>query len=148
MPRKFNFLTPLILGDITLGIDCTSKLPVPHLVEKANRRTAWEFLRHILDAVPCYVRAVLNDNGIQFAEQPGNRNTIIACPMRFNMICETNSIDHQPNKPTRPCTIGQVERRYRTIMDATVKPFKCDIQDELAPTSRTSSQRTTSSDAS
>ncbi|MDR6147787.1 hypothetical protein QE363_003580 [Sphingomonas sp. SORGH_AS870] len=45
------------------------------MVDKADRRTAWEFLEHLLKAVPYRIRTILTDNGIQFAEQPRNRNT-------------------------------------------------------------------------
>ena len=45
------------------------------LVEKADSKTAWEFLQHMLEAVPYQVHTVLTDNGIQFAEQPRNRDT-------------------------------------------------------------------------
>jgi hypothetical protein len=41
---------------------------VTQLVEKADRRTAWEFLQHMLEAVPYQVHTILTDNGIQFAE--------------------------------------------------------------------------------
>lgn len=35
-----------------VAIDRTSKFAVEQLVEKANRRTAWEFLEHLLETVP------------------------------------------------------------------------------------------------
>ena len=119
------------------------------LVETADRRTAWEFLQHMLEAVPYQVHTVLTDRaigtplvretmarGIQFAEQPRNRNTIYSRPMRFDMICKANRIEHRLTKPNHPWTNGQVERipltvckqtvagqRNRTIKDATVKRF-------------------------
>lgn len=31
-------------------------------------------------------------SGIQFAEQPRNRNTIYSRPMRFDMICEGETL--------------------------------------------------------
>jgi hypothetical protein len=65
---------------------------VTQLVEKADRRTAWEFLQHMLEVVPYQVHTILTDNGIQFAEQPRNRNTIYSRPMRFDMICEANGV--------------------------------------------------------
>ena len=65
---------------VFVGIDRTSKFAVTQLVEKADRKTAWEFLRHMLEAFACgssyQVHTILTDNGIQFAEQPRNRNTI------------------------------------------------------------------------
>ena len=36
-----------------VGIDRTSKFAVAQLVDKADRRTAWEFPQHMLEAVPC-----------------------------------------------------------------------------------------------
>ena len=104
-----------------VGIDRTSKFAVAQLVEKADRRAAWEVLQHMLEAVPHQVHTIFTDNGIQFAEQPRNRNTIYSRPMRFDMICEANGIEHRLTKPNHPWTNGQVERMNRTIKDATVK---------------------------
>jgi|688.fasta_scaffold99988_5 hypothetical protein len=55
-------------------------------VATADRKTAWEFLQDLLEAVPYQVHTILTDNSIQFAEQPRNRNTIYSRPMRFDMI--------------------------------------------------------------
>ena len=51
-----------------VGIDRTSKFTVAQLVATADRKTAWEFLQHMLEAVPYQVHSILTDNGIQFAE--------------------------------------------------------------------------------
>lgn len=59
-----------------VAIDRTSKFAVAQLVEKANRKTAWEFLEHLLEVVPYKIHTILTDNGIQFAEQPRNRNSV------------------------------------------------------------------------
>ena len=126
-----------------VGIDRTSKFAVTQLVEKADRRTAWEFLQHMLEAVPYQVHTILtepllvrhwfkpNGGGIQFAEQPRNRNTIYSRPMRFDMICEANGIEHRLTKPNLPWTNGQVERMNRTIKEATVKRFHYDSHNQL-----------------
>lgn len=66
-----------------VAIDRTSKFAVAQLVEKANRKTAWEILELLLEAVPYRIHTILTDNGIQFAEQRRNRNTIYSRPMRF-----------------------------------------------------------------
>ena len=113
-----------------VGIDRTSKFAVTQLVDKADRKTAWEFLQHLLEAVPYQVHTILTDRaigtplvretmarGIQFAEQPRNRNTIYSRPMRFDMICEANGIEHRLTKPNHPWTNGQVERMNRTIKE-------------------------------
>ncbi len=128
-----------------VGIDRTSKFAVTQLVEKADRKTAWEFLQYMLEAVPYQVHTVLTDNGIQFAEQPRNRNTAYSRPMRFDMICEANGIEHRLTKPNHPWSSedqktvrwtvfprdGQVERMNRTIKEATVKRFHYDSHDQL-----------------
>ncbi len=111
--------------------DRTSKFAVTQLVEKADRKTAWEFLQRMLEAIPYQVHTILTDNGIQFAEQPRNRNTNLSRPMRFDMICEANGIEHRLTKPNHPWTNGQVERMNRTIKDATVKRFHYDSHDHL-----------------
>ena len=85
----------------------------------------------MLEAVPYQVHTVLTDNGIQFAEQPRNRNTSYSRPMRFDMICEANGIEHRLTKPNHPWTNGQVERMNRTIKDATIKRFHSDSHDLL-----------------
>ena len=69
-----------------VGIDRTSKFAVTRLVDKADRQTAWEFLEHLLEAVPYRIHTILTNNGIQFADQPRNRNTASSRQMRFDMI--------------------------------------------------------------
>ena len=73
-----------------VAIDRTSKFAVAQLVEKANRKTAWEFLEHLLEVVPYKIHTILTDNGIQFAEQPRNRNSVTFRKMRFDLICDAN----------------------------------------------------------
>ena len=114
-----------------VAIDRTSKFAVAQLVDKANRKTAWEFLEKVLEAVPYRIHTILTDNGIQFCEQPRNRNTAYSRPMRFDMICEANGIEHRLTKPNHPWTNGQVERMNRTIKDATVKRYHYDSHEQL-----------------
>ncbi len=61
-----------------------------------------EFLEHLLEAVPYKIRTILTDNGIQFAEQPRNRDSITFRKMRFDLICEANGIEHRRTKPNHP----------------------------------------------
>ena len=114
-----------------VAIDRTSKFAVARLVEKANLKTAWEFLEHLLEAVRYKTHTILTDNGIQFAEQPRNRDSITLRKMRFDMIYEANDIEHRLTKPNQPWTNGQVERMNRTIKDATVKRYDYDSHDQL-----------------
>jgi Integrase core domain len=127
-----------------VGIDRTSKFAVAQLVETADRKTAWEFLQHTLEAVPYQVHTILIDRaigtplvretmarGIQFAEQPRNRNTIYSRPMRFDRICEADGIEHRLTKPNHPWTNGQDERINRTIKDATENRFQYDSHGQL-----------------
>ena len=114
-----------------VAIDRTSKFAVAQLVDKANRKTAWEFLETVLEAVPYKIHTILTDNGIQFCEQPRNRNTIYSRPMRFDIICEANGIGHRLTKPNHHWTNGQVERMNRTIKEATVKRYHYDNHDQL-----------------
>lgn len=128
-----------------VAIDRTSKFAIAQLVEKADRRTAWEFLEHLLETVPYRIHTILTDNGIQFADQPRNRNTAYSRQMRFDMICEANGIEHRLTKPNHPWSSedqktvqwtvfprdGQVERMNRTIKDATVKRFHYDSHDQF-----------------
>jgi transposase InsO family protein len=73
--------------------------------------------------VPYRIHTIPTDNGIQFTEQPRNRNTAWSPQIRFDMICDANGIEHRLTKPNHPWTNGQVERMNRTIKEATVKRF-------------------------
>ncbi len=103
-------------------------------------------MEHLLKAVPYRIHTILTDNpvsseverGIQFAEQPRNRNTAWSRPMRFDMICEANDMStaHQTQPPVdqrsepAPAEAG-VERMNRTIKEATVKRFHYESHDQL-----------------
>ena len=114
-----------------VAIDRTGKFAVAQPVDKANRKTAWEFLEHLLEAAPYRIHTTLTDNGIQFAEQPRNRDGFTFRKMRFDMICPANGIKHRLTKPNHPRTNGQVERMNRTIKEATVKRYRYDGHDRL-----------------
>src|SRR4028118_1923951 len=114
-----------------VAIDRTSKFAVARLYEKATRPTACQFLEELLTVVPYRIHTLLTDNGIQFAEQPRNRNTILSRMSRFDMICEANGIEHRLTKPNHPWTNGQVERMNRTIKDATTKRYHYEEHEQL-----------------
>ena len=52
------------MANFFVGIERTSKFAVTQRVEKADRRTAWEFLQHMLEAVPYQVHTILTDRAI------------------------------------------------------------------------------------
>ncbi len=128
-----------------VGIDRTSKFAITQLVDKADRKTAWEFLERLLKVVPYRIHTILTDNGIQFDEQPRNRNTESSRQMRFDRICGVNGSEHRLTKPNHPWSHedqktvrghvfprgGQVERMNRTIREAAVKRFRYDSHDQL-----------------
>jgi transposase InsO family protein len=114
-----------------VAIDRTSKFAVARLYHEATRPTACQFLEELLKVVPYRIHTLLADNGIQFAEQPRNRNTILSRMSRFDMICQANKIEHRLTKPNHPWTNGQVERMNRTIKDATTKRYHCESHAQL-----------------
>jgi transposase InsO family protein len=125
-----------------VAIDRTSKFAFAELHEKATRRVAGDFLRHLIAAVPYRVHTVLTDNGTHFTT-PGNTSS--AAPdikaaieagetvwaHAFEYACAQNDIDHRLTKPRHPWTNGQVERMNRTLKEATVRRYHYDSHDQL-----------------
>jgi transposase InsO family protein len=125
-----------------VAIDRTSKFAFVELHEKATRRIAGDFLRHLIAAVPYRVHTVLTDNGTPFTT-PGN--TASAAPLikeaiargalfrahAFELACAQNDVDHRLTKPRPPWTKGQVERMNRTLKDATVRRYHSESHDQL-----------------
>ena len=68
---------------------------------------------------------MLTDNGIQFTDLPKNRigPTAHWRAHMFDMLCDTNGIEHRLTKPNHPWINGQVERMNRTLKEATVKRY-------------------------
>ena len=110
--------------------------------EKVARRTAGDFLRRLIAAVPYKVHTVLTDNGTHFTT-PGNTSSAapdikaaleageLVWAHAFEYACAQNDIDHRLTKPKHPWTNGQVERMNRTIKDATVKRYFYETHDQL-----------------
>ena len=103
------------------------------LEKEANRYTASDFLRALIEVVPYKIHTVLTDNGMQFCHAPRNRSgpTARYSVHMFDRVCRENEIEHRLTKPNHPWTNGQVERMNRTIKDATVKRFYYETHDEL-----------------
>jgi len=125
-----------------VAIDRTSKFAFVELHEKATRRVAGDFLRHLVAAVPYKVHTVLTDNGTHFTEPGGDGWTpediramraekVPFLCHSFELACADLDIEHRLTKPRHPWTNGQVERMNRTIKDATVKRFHYASHDQL-----------------
>ena len=95
---------------LLVAIDRTSKFAFVELHEKATRRVAGDFLRHLVAAVPYTIHTVLTDNGTHFTT-PGNTSS--AAPdikaaieagetvwaHAFEYACAQNDIEHRLTKP-------------------------------------------------
>jgi len=100
---------------LIVAIDRTSKFAFVELHEKVARRTAGDFLRRLIAAVPYRVHTVLTDNGTHFTT-PGNTSS--AAPdikaaleagepvwaHAFEYVCAQNDVDHRLTKPKHPWT--------------------------------------------
>ena len=127
---------------LIVAIDRTSKFAFVEMHEKVARRTARDFLRRLIAAVPYKVHTVLTDNGTHFTT-PGNTSSAapdikaaleageLVWAHAFEYACAQNDIDHRLTKPKHPWTNGQVERMNRTIKDATVKRYFYETHDQL-----------------
>jgi transposase-like protein len=125
-----------------VAIDRTSKFAFVELHERATRRVASDFLRHLVAAVPYKINTVLTDNGTHFTDPTGNGWTpediramraekVPFLCHAFEYACADLNIEHRLTKPRHPWTNGQVERMNRTIKDATVKRFHYASHDQL-----------------
>ncbi len=81
---------------------------------------AAQFLRELVEAVPCRIHTVLIDNGIQFTSL---KRDVWDFQHVFDRVCDEHEIEHRLTKVNHPWTNGQVERMNRTIKDATVKCY-------------------------
>jgi len=139
-----------------VAIDRTSKFAVVELYRKALRKTAADFLRHLVEAVPYKINIVLTNNGTHFTT-PGAGGSAAAPSVEglakgepvwahaFEYACATLGIEHRTSKPKHPWTNGQIERMNRTITDGeadqktirgivfprNVKRFHSDDHDQL-----------------
>jgi len=65
MPRK-GVCTLLV------AIDRSTKFAFVELHQKATRRVAGDFLRHLAAAVPCKIHTMFTDNGTPFTDPTGD----------------------------------------------------------------------------
>jgi hypothetical protein len=108
---------------LLVAIDRTSKFAFVELHEKVTRRTAADFLRRLIAAVPYKVHTVLTDNGTHFTT-PGNTSS--AAPdikaaleagepvwaHAFECACAQNDIDHRLTKPKHPWTTDVIDKCF------------------------------------
>lgn len=125
-----------------VAIDRTSKFAFVELHREAKQRTAGDFLRRLIEAVPYKIHTVLTDNGIHFTT-PGAGGSAVPLIRKalangelfrahaFELACAQAGIEHRTTKPKHPWTNGQVERMNRTIKDATVKRYHYDNHEQL-----------------
>jgi hypothetical protein len=111
-----------------VGINRTSKFAHVRLVESAGKTEAAQFLRDLIEAVPCHIHTVLTDNGVQFTNR---KQDVWAFHDVLDHVCEEHDDEHRLTKVNYPWTNEQVKRMNRTIKDATVKRFHYDTHDQL-----------------
>ena len=116
-----------------VAIDRTSKFAYAEVHETSERSIATAFLNNLVTAVPYKIHIVLTDNDSQFCHPPRYRSGPTAQYVRhmFGRGCARHGIEHRLTKPKHPWTNGQVERRNRTIKEATVKRYYYTSHDRL-----------------
>lgn len=131
-----NKLYPLV------AIDRTLKFALVERHEKATRRVAGDFLRHLAAAVSYRIDTVLTGNGTHFTDPTGDGWTpediremrAHKLPFRchsFELVCADLNIEHRLTRPRHPWTNGQVERMNRTIREAVVQHYHYETHDQL-----------------
>ena len=125
-----------------VAIDRTSKFAFVELHRQVKQRTAGDFLRRLVDAVPYKIYTVLTDNGIHFTT-PGAGGSAVPLIVEalargepvwahaFEYACAQLGIEHRLTKPKHPWTNGQVERMSRTLKEATVQRYHYGSHDQL-----------------
>src|SRR5579863_2241658 len=125
-----------------VAIDRTSKFAYVELHRQAKRRTASDFLRHLVEAVPYRINIVLTDNGTHFTTPGAGGSTVpliiealakgeVVWAHSFEYACAQLGIEHRLTKPKHPWTNGQVERMNRTIKEATVRRYHYETHGQL-----------------
>jgi transposase len=108
---------------LIVAIDRTSKFAFVEMHEKVARRTAGDFLRRLIAAVPYRVHTVLTDNGTHFTT-PGNTSSAapdikaaleageLVWAHAFEYACAQNDIDHRLTKPKHPWTTDVIDKCF------------------------------------
>ena len=96
------------------AVDDFTREAVAWIAKEQTARTAVEFLRRVLEALPYRIEAVLTDNAWVFTMQKAfhqRRET------PFAALCREAEITHRVLRPYRPQSNGKVERFFRTVND-------------------------------
>jgi transposase len=108
---------------LIVAIDRTSKFAFVELHEKVTRKTAADFLRRLIEAVPYRVHTVLTDNGTHFTDpagetwSPAEIKPMIARRQLFHAHAfeyagALNDIDHRLTKPKHPWTTDEIDKCF------------------------------------
>jgi transposase InsO family protein len=96
------------------AVDDFTREAVAWIAKEQTAKTAVEFLRRVLDALPYRIEAVLTDNAWIFTMMKAfhqRRET------PFAALCREAQIKHRVLRPYRPQSNGKVERFFRTVND-------------------------------
>jgi hypothetical protein len=91
-----------------VGIDRTSKFAVTQLVDKADRRTAWEFLEHLLKAVPYPIHTILTDNPV-LSEVEGGHSIRRAAAQPKHRLVASDALRHDLRSKRHRAPLDQAE---------------------------------------
>jgi transposase InsO family protein len=94
------------------AVDDFTREAVAWIATEQSARTAVEFLRRVLDALPYRIESVLTDNAWVFTMQTACHH---ARETPFAALCREAGIRHRLVKPYRPQCNGKVERFFRTV---------------------------------
>ena len=108
---------------LIVAIDRTSKFAFVELHERVTRKTAADFLRRLIEAVPYRVHTVLTDNGTHFTDpagetwSPAEIKEMIARRQLFHAhafeyACALNDVDHRLTKPKHPWTTDVIDKCF------------------------------------
>ncbi len=99
-----------------VAIDRTSKLAYAELHKSQTKKIAAEFLCNLIQAVPYKIHKILTDSGIPFTNHDYHKPAFTHI---FERVYNANPMEHRKTKIKHPWTNGPVERRNRTLKEAT-----------------------------
>ncbi len=73
----------------------TSRFPRRGRSKRQIARQPRDLPERLLETIPCRLHRFFTDQRIRFADQPRNRDPIHSRPIRSDMICGANGIEHR-----------------------------------------------------